>query len=124
MLTDVNRWYKDAKAYKDECTGARYHGFLQKYPKTPTVAVEADFYSHAQYCTLVDLWQIRLLEVRLSALRSPLTRPSGVLLEFRVGRIYEHQELGACAHQDCESVSAAAGDVLAARDVCIGIDFD
>ena len=69
MLTDVNRWYNDAKAYKEECTGPRYHGFLQKWPKSSTtVSAESDYYSHGQYRSLVERWQGKMLEVRLSFL--------------------------------------------------------
>lgn len=67
MLTDVNRWYNDAKTYKEECTGPRYHGFLQKWPKSSTtVSAESDFYSHGQYRSLVERWQGKMLEVRSS----------------------------------------------------------
>ena len=70
MLTDVNRWYNDAKAYKEECTGPRYHGFLQKWPKSSsTVSAESDYYSHGQYRSLVERWQGKMLEVGLSFLR-------------------------------------------------------
>lgn len=65
MLADLNTWYKTEALYKLEAISSQTHGFVE-FDQT-TTSPEAAYITWDKYKILMQMWQRRMVQVRLSS---------------------------------------------------------